>query len=192
MMCSSLVIWIQSVHFVKKRNKKALGSHVPRALSVWGKSQCQYVSDGVFGGSFLWLGTVDGCGLWKDLVTSPCCCSWLGRQVSPPSLWKRKCRSSPCPVSYIIPFILSDSHKTTRRRCYPLKISEEKSPSDGELTLFVSFVIIFSLNKTCKPKFKRIIWKINRQSRHVQGWFHLRGPLSVYNHACNCERNLTD
>lgn len=51
-MCSSLVIWIQSVHFVKKRNKKAVGSHVPRALSVWGKSQCQYVSDGFFWGVF--------------------------------------------------------------------------------------------------------------------------------------------
>jgi len=43
----------------------------------------------------------------------------LDRQVSLPSQWKRKCRSSPCPVSYIIPFILSDRLPQTHEKEVP-------------------------------------------------------------------------
>lgn len=66
MMCSSIAIWIQSVHLVKKRKKTQLVLMSPehclseeRAVPVCLRR--------VFGGSFLWLSTVDGCGFLKRL-----------------------------------------------------------------------------------------------------------------------------
>lgn len=164
-------------------------------LSVWGKSQCQYVSDKFFGGSFLWWGSVDGCGLWKDSVTSPRCCSWLDRQVSQPFPWKGKCRSSPCTVSYIISFILSDRLPQSHKK----EILSITNMWGGKALQMVNWYhcfpcLCFSFEQILQALIQEYstIIVINGQSWKIQGWFHLRGPLSVHNHTCNCERNLTE
>lgn len=119
--------------FCKEEKENAVGSHVPWALSVWGESSASMSQTGL-GGSFLWLGTVDGCGLWKrlgDFTTLLLLVRWT-------SFTGRGIADLPhVPSSYIIHFIWSDRFPQTH----------EKKLFRWWIYITVLFVFIFSLKK---------------------------------------------
>ncbi len=98
--------------FCKEEKENAVGSHVPWALSVWGESSASMSQTG-FGGPCLWLGTLDGCGLWKrldDFTTLLLLVRWT-------SFTGRRNADLPhVPSRYIIHFILSDRLPQTHEK----------------------------------------------------------------------------